>query len=169
MDHAQQLPQSFPWRTATMVAAGIAAVELVVLLAGGTVMLAHRTATGTAAPEKHAAKHVARPVLHLRLPAVRSVPLRARSQADVLVLNGNGVAGAARTEAAHLQGLGYRIAATQNASRHDYARSMVMYAPGYAKEARRLAHDTGLRLVAPADGMTPARLKRSPLVLLLGN
>jgi hypothetical protein len=151
-----------------MVAAGVAAVELVVLLAGGTVMLAHRSPVA-ASPPKHPAKHVTRPVLHLRLPAVRSVPLRARSQADVLVLNGNGVAGAARTEAAHLQGLGYRIAATKNASRHDYARSMVMYAPGYVKEARRLAHDTGLRLVAPVDGMTPARLKRSPLVLLLGN
>ena len=151
-----------------MVAAGVAAVELVVLLAGGTVMLAHRS-TAAPAPKKHAAKAVRVPAVHLRLPKVESVPLRARSQAEVLVLNGNGVQGAARTEAAHLQGLGYRIAATKNATRHDYARSMVMYAPGYVKEARRLAHDTGLRLVAPVDGMTPARLKRSPLVLLLGN
>ena len=151
-----------------MVAAGVAAVELVVLLAGGTLMLAHRSTAATV-PAKRPAKAVRVPAVHLRLPKVKSIPLGARSQAAVLVLNGNGVAGAASTAAAHLQGLGYRIAATKNATRHDYARSMVMYAPGYAKEARRLARDTGLRLVAPVDGMTPARLKRSPLVLLLGN
>jgi hypothetical protein len=151
-----------------MVAAGVAAVELVVLLAGGTLMLAHRSTAATV-PAKRPAKAVRVPAVHLRLPKVKSIPLGARSQAAVLVLNGNGVAGAASTAAAHLQGLGYRIAATRNATRHDYARSMVMYAPGYAKEARRLARDTGLRLVAPVDGMTPARLKRSPLVLLLGN
>jgi hypothetical protein len=151
-----------------MVAAGVAAVELVVLLAGGSVMLAHRS-TASTPRTRHAAKAVRVPAVHLRLPKVKSIPLRARSQAQVLVLNGNGVQGAARSEAAHLQALGYRIAATKNATRHDYARSMVMYAPGYVKEARRLARDTGLRLVAPVDGMTPARLKRSPLVLLLGN
>jgi len=151
-----------------MVAAGVAAVELVVLLAGGTLMLAHRSTAATV-PAKRPAKAVRVPAVHLRLPKVKSIPLGARSQAAVLVLNGNGVEGAASTAAAHLQGLGYRIAATKNATRHDYARSMVMYAPGYAKEARRLARDTGLRLVAPVDGMTPARLKRSPLVLLLGN
>jgi hypothetical protein len=87
----------------------------------------------------------------------------------VLVLNGNGIQGAATREAAHLQGLGYRIGGAQNAVRHNYARSMVMYAPGWSKEARRLSRDTGIRMVAPADGMTRSALKASPLVLLLGS
>jgi hypothetical protein len=37
------------------------------------------------------------------------------------------------------------------------------------KEARRLAHDTGIRLVAPVDGLTPAKLKASQTVVILGS
>ena len=117
-----------------------------------------------------AAAAVTRPVVHV--PAVApppSHPLLARSRVAVLVLNGNGVAGAAHNEAVRLQGIGYRIGGAQNAVRHDYARSMVMYVPGYVQEARRLARDVGVALVAPVDGLTPARLKASRLVLLLGN
>jgi hypothetical protein len=96
-------------------------------------------------------------------------PLRSRAQVGVLVLNGNGVQGAAAGEASHLQGLGYRIAGTQNAQRHDYARSMVLYVPGFVKEARRLARDTSIRMVSPVDGLRPAMLKGSKLVVLLGS
>jgi hypothetical protein len=46
---------------------------------------------------------------------------------------------------------------------------MVLYVPGWVKEARRLAHDTGVRLVAPVDGMRPSRLRGSKIVLLLGS
>ena len=96
-------------------------------------------------------------------------PLRARSQVRVLVLNGNGHQGAAHTEAAHLQGLGYPIGGAANATRHDYARSMVMFVPGWQKEAQRLARETGIRLVAPVDGITSATLKGSRVVVLLGS
>ena len=65
--------------------------------------------------------------------------------------------------------LGYRIGGAENAQRHDYARSMVMYVPGWVKEARRFARDTGVRLVAPVDGLTPAKLKGSKIVLILGS
>jgi hypothetical protein len=40
--------------------------------------------------------------------------------------------------------------------------------PGWVKEARRFARDTGVRLVAPVDGLTPAKLKGSKIVLILG-
>ena len=86
----------------------------------------------------------------------------------VLVLNGNGVAGAASAAAQHLEVAGYRIGGATNAQRHDYARSMVMYVPGWVKEARRLAHDTGVRIVAPLDGLGPRQLRGSKIVLLLG-
>ena len=170
MDHAQQLPRAFPWRAAALVTATIAAVELAALIAGGTALLARPVHHGAAKPARTTASAAARPVF--RVPAaakVPSVPLRPRSYVAVLVLNGNGVQGAAGTEAARLQGLGYRIGGATNAVRHDYARSMVMYAPGYGKEARRLSRDTGIRMVAPADGLTRAALKASPLVLLLGS
>ena len=86
----------------------------------------------------------------------------------MLVLNGNGVQGAASSTAARLRGIGYRIGAAQNAQRHDYAQSMVMYVPGWVKEARRLAHEMDVKVVAPVDGVTPARLKGSHVVLILG-
>jgi hypothetical protein len=84
------------------------------------------------------------------------------------VLNGNGVQGAASSTAARLQAAGYHIGAAQNAPRHDYAQSMVMYVPGWVKEARRLAHEAGVRLVAPVDGVGRGRLKGSQVVLILG-
>ncbi|HEY5058610.1 MAG TPA: LytR C-terminal domain-containing protein [Gaiellaceae bacterium] len=172
MDHAQRLSGPSPWRTATLVTAAFALLELALLIAGGTALLArpfHHSAATTPAAQ-HAAATAVRHVVHVpKRAAVPSVPLRARSRVAVLVLNGNGVQGAASAEASHLQTLGYRIGGATNALRHDYARSMVMYAPGYGKEARRLAHDTGVRMVAPADGATPATLKASPLVLLLGS
>jgi hypothetical protein len=40
--------------------------------------------------------------------------------------------------------------------------------PGWVKEARRLAHDAGVRMVAPLDGLPPQQLKGSKIVLLLG-
>ncbi len=171
MDHAQQLPRGFPWRAAALVTATIAAAELVALVAGGTALLArpvhHPAAT---APKRTIAAAAARPVVHApAAPRVPSVPLRPRSHVAVLVLNGNGVQGAAGSEAARLHALGYRIGGAENAVRHDYARSMVMYAPGYGKEARRLSRDTGIRMVAPADGLTKSALRASPLVLLLGS
>ena len=87
----------------------------------------------------------------------------------VLVLNANGVQGAAHAEAARLQAAGYPVGGAANAPSHHYAQSMVMYVPGYLKEARRLAHESGIRLVAPVDGLTPAALSGSRLVVLLGS
>jgi hypothetical protein len=87
----------------------------------------------------------------------------------VLVLNGNGMQGAASTEAARLRGSGYRIGGAMNAQTHDYARSMVLYVPGWIKEARRLARDTGIRLVAPVDGLRASALRGSQAVVILGS
>jgi len=169
VDHAQQLPRAFPWRTATLVAGAIAMLELVALIVGGTLLLArpfHRGAPAT----KHVAAPAVRRIAHVAAPPrAKSHPLRPRARVAVLVLNGNGVQGAASSEAAHLQGLGYRIGGAENAARHDYARSMVMYAPGWRKEARRLSRDTGIRMVSPVDGMSRSALRASPLVLLLGS
>jgi hypothetical protein len=169
VDHAQSIPAPFPWRAAAVLAAGVALVELVALIAIGLVHLAPKS---TAEPARRTAAAAVNP-RHVQVRAVPkvkvpSVPLRPRSHVRVLVLNGNGVSGAASAEAARLEARGYRIGGATNAARHDYARSMVMFVPGWIKEARRLAHDAGIRMIAPVDGLHPAQLRGSGVVLLLG-
>jgi LytR cell envelope-related transcriptional attenuator len=173
VEHAPSLARPFPWRTATLVVGAVAAIELVALALIGGTRIAHlfRPLTHTAA----AATRVAAPAhptamrfKPMKLPAVPSHPLLPRSRVSVLVLNGNGTSGAAATEAARIQALGYPLPAAKNAARHDYARSMVLFRPGYAVEAHRLARDAGIRLVSPVDGVGKAQLRGSPLVVILG-
>ena len=164
MEYAEPLSRPFPWRAATLVAAALAALELVALIVVGAFLLARPI------QHKAAAKTVAAPVVHrtvAHVHRVKIVPhaLRPRTQVSVLVLNGNGQSGAAARAAAKLHALGYRISDSRNAQRHDYARSLVMYMPGYAREGRRIAHDAGIRLVSPVDGLKP---KRSQIVIVLG-
>ncbi len=167
MEHAEQFSRSFPWRTATVVVGVVAALELVALLVVGATHLAtsatHKTAARTPKVVQHTHHKAATP------PPPPSHPLRARSKVSVLVLNGNGAQGAAGREARALARRGYRIGGAENAPRHDYARSMVMYVPGWVREARRLGRETGIRLVAPVDGLTPTSLRGSAVVLLLGS
>ena len=172
MQHAQQLPRPFPWRAATLVAVAVALAELVALIFSGALLLArssHHHAAATRTVTKTVAVRRPRHVAPVKRVRVAAHPLRARSQVRVLVLNGNGRQGAAHIEAAHLQALGYPIGGAANATRHDYARSMVMFVPGWQKEAQRLAHDTRIRLVAPVDGVTAATLRGSRVVVLLGS
>jgi LytR cell envelope-related transcriptional attenuator len=168
VEHAQPLPQHFPWRAVAVVAGGIALVELVALIAIGLIRLAPHHGSAPATSPTTAATAVHRP--HVQAPVVRipSVPLRPRSHVRVLVLNGNGVGGAAAAQAARLRSEGYTIGGATNAQRHDYVSSMVMFVPGWLQEARRLAHDAGVRVVAPLDGLRRAQLKGSAVVLLLG-
>jgi hypothetical protein len=165
VDHAQPLPTPFPWRAVAVLAAGIALAELVALIAVGLIRAAPHAHT---VPKAVAAPRAAAHIRAIAQPKIPSVPLRPRSQVRVLVLNGNGVGGAAATEAAQLQARGYHVGGATNAGRHDYAQSMVMFVPGWVKEARRLARDTGIRMVAPVDGLRPAQLARSKIVILLG-
>lgn len=173
--------EPFPWRTATLVTATIAVAELVGLLVVGAFVLAHpfshhgRPAAAATAKAPALVHHaiVHREVVPVpakdRFGPIPSHALRPRSAVRVLVLNGNGVQGAAHAEATRLQGLGYAVGGAANAPSHHYAQSMVMFVPGYAKEARRLAHDAGIRIVAPVDGLTPSTLSGSRLVVLLGS
>jgi hypothetical protein len=166
VQHVHRFPSASPWRAATIVLGAVAALELVGLLVVGGVRLApahHGTAAAPAAAKKPAVRHA-----KAKIPTVAPTPLRPRAHVRVLVLNGNGVTGAAASAAATLRVEGYRIGGAENAQRHNYARSVVMYVPGWAKEARRLARDIRIRTVSPLDGMVPSKLKGSKLVLLLG-
>lgn len=165
MQHVERFQSPSPWRTATFVVGAVAAAELLGLLVLGGVRLVPERHASTAQPAKPPA-HAAAPVR--RVAAAPSHPLRPRTRVRVLVLNGNGVAGAAAAAAQSLQVAGYRIGGATNAQRRDYARSMVMYVPGWLQEARRLARDADVRMVAPLDGLPLSKLRGSKLVLLLG-
>jgi hypothetical protein len=172
VEHAEPLPAPFPWRATTVLAAGVALVELVALIAIGLTHFApHTSGVASSRTNSHPAAQsaVGLAVRQIAPKPAPSVPLRARSRVRVLVLNGNGVSGAAAAEAATLRGDGYRIGGATNAQRHDYATSMVMFVPGWAKEARRLARESGIRVVAPVDGLRAPQLRGSNLVLLLGS
>jgi hypothetical protein len=158
---------AIPWRKAALVASAVAALELVGLLAVGTIALArplaHRRTQASAAIST-----TTRHVHKLRAVRVPIVPHLTRSRIRVLVLNGNGLTGAAGAEAATLRLHGYRIAATGNAKRTDYATSLVMYRPGYVFEARRLARDARIGVVGPLDGLRIRDLRGSQLVVVVG-
>ena len=151
MEHAQPLSRIFPWRTIAL------AASVVALGAGSVVALVDRpTASAPAAGSRQAQKGAALP------------PLRPRSSVSVLVLNGNGTSGVAGTTATQLLGRGYRLATATNAPNDGYATSLVLYRPGWEREAQRLAKDARIKVVAPLDGSLPAGSSGDQLVLILG-
>ena len=163
VEHALQSPQSHPWRTIAVVAAGIATLELVGLVIAGTAIFARPVA------EKAARAAVKRP--SSSAPAQKA-PARAilpRRKVGVTVLNANGIAGAAASEASQVRARGYRIRVVGNApSGGDFSQSMVMYRPGFRPEALRLARDVGIRLVWPLDGLRPSALRHAQVAIVLG-
>jgi LytR cell envelope-related transcriptional attenuator len=159
-----------PWRTATMVASLVAAVELVLLLVVGFVLLAKplsHAMQSHAEKVAFAPKHRAATVHHVTKHKL-APPKLLRAETKVVVLNGNGRSGAAAHAASQLEGLGYRIRSTGNAQRQDYATSVVMYRAGYAPEGARLARDLHVKVVGPLDGLRPAALKGAQLAIILG-
>ena len=161
-----------PWRTATLVASFVAAIELVLLIGAAVMLLAkplahavqrhaEATALAPAAPTKKA---------HVVTHRIKKVPAakHTRSHTGVFVLNGNGRNGAASAEAAKLSGIGYRVPAKGNAKRQDYATTVVMYRRGWEAEGRRLASDLDVKIVGPLDGMSTSALHGAPLVVVLG-
>lgn len=161
MEHVQPFGRPFPWRVAALVAAAIALAELTVLLAvaGAHVFGAHQAQTGL---------ERTRPVSDTGRVSKRHVVLRPRSHVSVLVLNGNGISGVAGTEASKVLSAGYRRATPADAPSDGYARSLVLFRPGWQGEAQRLAHDAGILTVTPLDGRLAGSNSSYPLVLILG-
>jgi hypothetical protein len=151
VEHAQPLNRLFPWRTVAL------AASVVALGAGSVVALVERPTASAPAPGSRPAQ---------KGPALP--PLRPRSRVSVLVLNGNGTSGVAGTTANRLLGGGYRLATATNAPNDGYATSLVLYRPGWEREAQRLARDARIKVVAPLDGRLPAGSSGDQLVLILG-
>lgn len=172
MNHPSSLPAPQPWRNAALIAATVAAVELCVLLVLGIVLFGKffsgqvERATDPAAVAQAAVERAevgAKPA-----GGERARPLLARNEISVIVLNGNGVAGAAAVTAERVRAEHYRIAATGNAPRTDFGKSLVMYRPRFGREAKRLARDLGIRRVAPLDGLRRRDLQGAHLAFIVG-
>jgi hypothetical protein len=162
VEHAVPFEAIRPWRTAAMVASGVAAVELLALIVTATVLLGHSvTSNSAASAARPASTHGA-----TKKPAARAVLPRTRTR--VIVLNGNGQAGAAASEAAAIHSRGYKISAVGNAPRSTQGPTLVMYRPGFGAEGRRLARDAGISIVTALDGLKPSSLHRAQLVIVLG-
>jgi len=161
VEHAVSFEAVRPWRTAAVVASGVAAVELLALIVTATFLLGHSVTTHGAAAAKAASTKPA-----TKTPAARAILPRTRTR--VIVLNGNGQAGAAASEAAAIRSRGYRISAVGNAPQSTHGPTLVMYRPGFAAEGHRLARDAGIGIVTALNGLRPSSLQRAQLVIVLG-
>ena len=167
MDHSFPAPDAVrPWRTATLVATGFAALELVILLVIAVVALgrplAHHAATARTGATSSAPAHT------IVAPTAGKTKL-ARGSVEVEILNGNGRQGAAASEASTVRGLGYVVGNVGNAARADYGRSVVMYRRGYRAEGLRLGRDLGIKAVGPLDGLHPSDLMGAHLAVVIGS
>jgi hypothetical protein len=160
MEHTQDLIR--PWRRATIAVTAIAAIELIALAAVAIVLVGNplgslrETAAAAGTPSQRAAH-----------PVTPKKEALERNELSVMVLNGNGLAGAAHAAADKVRARGYLVGNVGNAA-GTTPRTLVMYRPGYEKEGARLARDLRVRLVRPLDGMRPAQLMGAHLVLILG-
>jgi hypothetical protein len=165
VDHALPHPSTsgtgHPWRTIAFVAAGVAALELLVLTIVGIAVLAKPMA-------KRAAAHQAQAATATKKPAASKRPILSRGAVSVTVLNGNGVSGAAAAEASRVRARGYKIGVVGNAPRGGYGRTVVMYRMGLNREGSRLAHDLGIGIASPLDGLRPRDLHGAKLAVVIG-
>jgi len=159
-----------------MVACGVAAVELVLLVAAGGALLSRHSSVSSV-PATHRAATAHRAALTTAKNGVLRVPVAThrvaavhvtRAHVGVLVLNGNGRPGAAADAASRVRRLGYPIRSVGNARSMSYARSIVMYRQGFEAEGRRLARELGIRIVGPLDGLRTSQLHGAKTVVIVG-
>jgi hypothetical protein len=162
MEHAQDLVR--PWRRATIAVSAIATLELIALgaiaiaVVGNPLANHFRESAAVAAPRKRDAA----------APAPAKKALLERSDTSVMVLNGNGRAGAAHAAADKVSARGYLLGNVGNAP-STTPRTLVMYRQGYAAEGARLARELRVRIVRPLDGMRPSQLMGAHVVLIMGD
>ena len=166
MEHSLLQVRS-PWRTATLVASSVAAVELVALVILGVVLLAQPVSDHV---RQAAEAQVLAPV-KVKPPRTAAVgaPKLTRAETSVIVLNGNGRAGAAATSADAVRRFGYTIGTVGNAPRSDFTRTLVMFRKGYQAEGARLAKDLDLKIVGPLDGLKTTDMLGAHVALIVGS
>ena len=152
-----------PWRRATIAVSALAALEFVLLATVGIIVLGNPLGQQLS----ESAASAATPPKRTVAPARAKRPTLPRNETSVMVLNGNGRAGAAHAAAARVQARGYLLGDVGNAPTIT-PHTLVMYRPRYAPEGWRLAHDLHVHIVRPLDGMRPSQLMGAHLVLIVG-
>jgi LytR cell envelope-related transcriptional attenuator len=166
VSHVVEIPLPFQPRrlwTVLFVVLGIGA--LAVVMVGVAVLLT----------KGHSARHAtaAKPAIQLAKGQVGPAspvgkPRLSRAQTTILILNGNGINGAAGAAASVVRHFGYRVRSVGNAPRMDYPHSLVMFRPGLRPEALHFARAVGVKLVGPLDGLRIGAIQRAKLVYVLG-
>ncbi len=183
VSHRQQAA-SIPWRALALVAGAVAAVELLLLIVVGSALLVNPDERGAERTRaKAAASAPAKQKQREKTAAKASVATKAKPQPTgpapvaelprrrvaVMVLNGNGITGAAAAAARRVSRRGYRIGTVGNAPTSDYTRSVVMYRRGFEGEGVRLARDLGVTIVGPLDGLRASDLHGAQAVFVIGS
>jgi hypothetical protein len=178
VEHAYRTSEPVtPWRTAAIVAAAVASIELFILVIVGVMIGARfmtdkaehviaqtQAAQTQAAPAKATEDEPAKEKQKKTAP-VAELP---RTQTSVIVLNGNGIPAAAAVGADSVRKHHYLIAGTGNAPRTDFQRSVIMFRAGYKDEAIRLGKDLHVRRVTPLDGITKRDLQGAHVAFIIG-
>ncbi len=161
MEQAHDLVR--PWRRATIAVSAVAAIELMALAGVAIVLLGNPIARHF----RESAAAAASPRKRTAMPAPAKKALLPRNETSVMVLNGNGQAGAAAAAADRISARGYLLGNVGNAPSIT-PHSLVMYRLGFEAEGRRLSRDLHIRIMRPLDGMRPAQLLGAHLVLIIG-
>jgi LytR cell envelope-related transcriptional attenuator len=158
-----------PWRTATLVASAVAALELVLLIVLAVLLLAQPVSQHVRkAAEAKVLAHVKPKPQQRPAKPQAGKPKLTRAKTSVIGLNGNGRSGAAAASADAVRRFGYAIGTVGNAPRSDFTRTLVMFRKGYRPEALRLAKDMGIKIVGPLDGLRSSDMMGAHVALLLG-
>jgi len=165
MDHPlSSLEVIRPWRTATLIASAVATLELVLLVVAAVALLGEPVADRVRSAARAEALAPPKPK-----PAPSPAKVLPLGDTSIVVLNGNGRAGAAAEAAARVHKLGYIVGGVGNAPRTDHTRSVVMYRPGRRAEAQRLARQLEVTLIAPLDGLRLDQLLGAHVALVVGD
>jgi hypothetical protein len=175
VEHAYDAQRSVtPWRTAAIVAAAVAAVELFALVLLGVIvgakLMTDKAETIVAQTQASKNEAATAGTDEPTTQAGNTAPIAAlpRSRTSVIVLNGNGIPAAAAVGSDRVRKFDYVIAGTGNAPRTDFQRSVVMFREGFKGEALRLAKDLKIRRVTPLDGLTKRDLRGAHLAYVVG-
>ncbi len=88
-------------------------------------------------------------------------------EVDVAVLNGTSVPGLAGKVGDDVRVNGFRLGAETN-SRDQFDQTVVMYAPGEQRAARKVAHDLGVKPLQPIDRQTEQMAGDADVVVIAG-
>ncbi len=145
--------------------ASVAALELVLLLGAGSLLLAKPVVARDQAPRRGRGAIVARAAPKKLQQAIRKMnapagKARPRSTSGSWCSTATASPGRPPARPGRCTGSATRSRAPRTPGHQNYASSVVMYRPGYRAEGIRLAHDLAIKVVGPLDGIKEGTRRR---------